>query len=132
VLQLEKLPMTFNTFIKEEKTVNKILDCYKELVSLIFYTQRTYVFQHCDLSYNNIMIKDGHIKLIDFGLGRMILDTHIYMPDGEDIQDLDFDLLKIFSQLTLCDPLSDELYEMVIKSTNEKTLIEKIESFKTE
>jgi hypothetical protein len=78
------------------------------------------------------MIKDGHIKLIDFGLGRMILDKHIYMPDGEDEQDLDFDLLKIFSQLTICDPLSDEIYEMVIKNTNEKTLLEKIESFKTE
>jgi hypothetical protein len=132
VIQLEKLPTTFDKFIKEEGPVNPKLDCLKELIRVIFYCQRTYAFQHCDLKYDNIMIKDGHVKLIDFGLGRMVLDRHSYMPEGEDTIDLDFDLLKILAHWTICDPLSDEAYEMVRKGADEKSLLDKIESFKTE
>jgi hypothetical protein len=128
VIKLERLPITLKDYIATKGPSKEILNFLKDLVNLIFYLRNRYKFQHCDLKYDNIMIKDGHVKLIDFGLGRMVLDGHIYMPDGEDTQDMDMDLLMLFAHLKAFDPLSDEAYEMILKGATQAELIAKIQS----
>jgi serine/threonine protein kinase len=114
IIKLERLPITLKDYIETKGPSKEILAFLKDLVNLIFYLRNAYRFQHCDLKYDNIMIKNEQVKLIDFGLGRMILDGDTYIPEGEDTQDLDIDLLMLFAHLKVFDPLSDEAYEMIL------------------
>lgn len=128
VIKLARLPITLKDYIATKGPSKEILIFLKDLVNLIFYLRNTYRFQHCDLKYDNIMIQNGQIKLIDFGLGRMVLDGDTYIPDGEDTQDMDMDLLMLFAHLKVFDPLSDEAYKMILKGASQEELIEKIQS----
>jgi len=84
-IEIERLPYTLENYIKEttkkngmskmRELMNGIL---KEIEDVIRLLQERFKFQHNDLAFRNIMVKDNHIKLIDFAFSRMIIDGKLY------------------------------------------------------
>ena len=85
VIEIEELPDTLDSYIQntikkkgQSETKVMIRGMRKELEDVIRALQDRLQFQHSDLHLKNIMIKDNHIKLIDFGFSRIIIDGKVY------------------------------------------------------
>jgi len=86
VLEIEKLPITLEDYIeqlKKQEGYHQMLVKFhttikKEIYGVIRTLQGRFKFQHNDLSFRNIMIKDNHIKLIDFAFSRITIDGKLY------------------------------------------------------
>ena len=84
-IEIERLPYTLVNYIKETTKKNGISEMrklmngiLKEIEDVIRLLQARFKFQHNDLGFRNIMVKDNHIKLIDFAFSRMIVDGKLY------------------------------------------------------
>lgn len=71
-IQMEKMEQTFLDFITapppaQRPTFEILRSYFTDLCNTLEYLQTTYKFNHRDMKPDNLMIKEGKIKLIDFG-----------------------------------------------------------------
>jgi hypothetical protein len=80
-IQMEKMEKTFLEFLlppSPRPTLASLLPYFKDLCETLEYLQETYKFNHRDMKPDNLMIKDGKIKLIDFGYSILTFGGKTY------------------------------------------------------
>ena len=78
-IQMEKMEQTFLDLITTTKPSLEILKPYfSDLCNTLEYLQTTYLFNHRDMNPDNLMIKKGKIKLIDFGYSILTFNGKIH------------------------------------------------------
>lgn len=84
-LVLEPLDMTFDQYFdiirKLPNSENYILKIVEDLIKAVHYIHSMGIL-HNDLKYNNIMVSNGKISLIDFGFSKLMM----FAPDNEIIK----------------------------------------------
>lgn len=103
----ESMDYTLEKYLEDKAPkARSIINIIKQLSTILLYLQQKDHFSHRDLKANNIMMKGGHVRLIDFGLSCLEHDhIKINVTNGRFVNPLcdkqDRDMSSFFYDLLL-------------------------------
>lgn len=88
------------------KTYHEIVDFIDQLLSTVSILETKYKFEHRDMHWGNVMIKNSKIFIIDFNFSRIEIDKVVYtnlneenwLFEGDDKVDIQFEVYKLMKE----------------------------------
>lgn len=131
VLEMERLPDTLHDFIHVYNITEAMKEMLIEMIHVIRTLQALYHFQHSDFHLRNIMVKENHIKLIDFGFSRIEIDGLVYKTRNALDLEKGTNLKRAFRSLKMVRSILYEFLDMVTAGEPDDAIIEKIRALKS-
>ena len=131
VLEMERLPETLHDFIHVYGITEPMKEMLIEMIHVIRTLQALYHFQHSDFHLRNIMVKDNHIKLIDFGFARIEVEGLVYKTRNALDPEKGTNLKRAFRSLKMVRSILYEFLDMATAGEPDDAIIEKIRALKS-